>query len=295
MILRNLQLNDSDRQELRTKIFSTEHKNARSSLTLNTISTRHEECDTRDNGTYIRRSLSPTCRGSGLYCDFLLGPSLSHNQNDNYDTIGEARIEELTIERCRLDLEGAKVLGKALRMNSSSKSAISTLKSLKMVNLDFWDEDNDACEIFLPLLEGMAEAGRRGGCLESVEFRRIAMPSSKSLRSRFFSGLRQCKNLRSLRLTDCDIRSDDVYELAETLRALSNTLESLDVSRNHIDGSGLEILLHNGLAGHQRLKRLVLSHNPIGDDGALHLSKFFFSKITANGNHQDRILTTGRL
>ena len=84
-------------------------------------------------------------------------------------------------------------------------------------------------------------------------------------------------HLRSLRLTDCDIRSEDVYELAETLRSLSHSLEFLDLSRNHIDGRGLEILLKDGLAGHESLTRLVLSHNPIGDDGAIHISEFFSS------------------
>jgi len=271
MILRNLQLNESDRRELKTKIFASDHKNLRSSLTLNKISTCHEEDNERENSGENARSPSPTGRG-GLNCDFLLGPSVNSNQHNSNCTTGEARIEELTIERCRLDLEGARVLRKAL---CTSSSAISTLKSLKMINLAFWDEDNDACDIFLPLLEGIAEAGKRGGCLESLEFRRIAMPSSKVLRSRFFSALGQCKNLQCLRLADCDIRSEDVYELAGTIRKLSHTLESLDLSRNHIDGTGLEILLKNGLAGHERLKRLVLSENPIGDDGAVHLSGFF--------------------
>lgn len=256
MILRNLELNESDRRELKTKIFASDHKNLSSSLTLNTISTRHEECEEREYNGERSRS-SSAC---GLNCDFLLGPT---------NSIGEARIEELTIERCRLDLEGARVLGKALRTNSNN-SAISALKSLRMVNLVFWDEDNEASEILLPLLEGLSEAGKRGGCLESLEFRRIEFPSA--LRSRFFSALGECKNLRSLKLTDCDIRPEDAFEFAEALAGLS--LESLDLSQNHIDGGGLEILLKHGKAGKKNLKRLVLSHNPIGDNGAVYLSEF---------------------
>jgi hypothetical protein len=190
--------------------------------------------------------------------------------------MGQARIEELTIERCRLDLEGARVLGKALRANGS---AISTLRSLRMVHLSFWDEDADDCEVLLPLLEGLAEAGKRGGCLESLEFEGIVLPLA--LRAWFFSALGRCQNLRVLKLTDCDVRSENIPALAEALSALSS-LESLDVSRNHIDGSSLEILLRRGLAGHESLRRLVLSHNPIGDDGAVHLSEFFSSSSNSS-------------
>lgn len=273
MILRNLHLNESDRRELKTKIFASDKTDLRSTLTLNKISTCHneDECDERDSNGERRQSPSHLEHG-GLNCDFLLRPKTEI-------TIGEARIEELTIERCRLDLEGARVLGKALR-SSSENSAISTLKSLKMVNLAFWDENNDACEIFLPLLEGMAEAGKRGGCLESLEFRRIHVPSSKALRSRFFSALGQCKNLKSLKLSDCDIRPEDASEVAETLASLAGTLESLDLSRNHMNGAGLKILIESSFSRQKRLRKLVLSHNPIGDDGAAHLAEFLSSDET---------------
>jgi len=274
MILRNLQLSENDRRELKTSIFARHSNNTRSSLTLNKVSTCQQVDEERDFSAEMPQFPSHV-RSGGLNCDFLLGPTTNNKQNTDDNTIGEARIEELTIERCRLDHEGSRVLGEALRGGSSNISAISTIKSLKMVNLAFCDEDYDTCEILLPILEGIAEAGKRGDCLESLEFRRIHMPFSKTLRSRFFSALRECKNLRSLRLADCDIRSEDVYELAETLRSLSNSLEFLDLSRNHIDGSGLKILLKNGLADHECLKRLILSHNPIGDDGAVHISEFF--------------------
>mmetsp|Transcript_7386 Transcript_7386/g.15233 ORF Transcript_7386/g.15233 Transcript_7386/m.15233 type:complete len:496 (+) Transcript_7386:659-2146(+) len=287
MILRNLHLDESARLELNTKLFaSDETKPGASSLTLSKVTTAstpcHDSCESkRDAGSDARSasSSSSSCNGGGgLNCDFLLRTSAIHQRNDNRDE-GESRIEELTIERCRLDLEGARVLGKALRSDSS---AISTLRSLRMVNLSFSEEDS----ALLPILEGMAEAGNRNGCLESIEFRRITMPSSRALRKRFFSALGECTNLRSLSLTDCDIGSDedDVRDLAETVRSLSNTLASLDLSRNDIDGTGLSVLLKDGLDAHSSLKRLVLSHNPIGDDGAVHLSRFF-SKVSV-AKHQ---------
>ena len=197
------------------------------------------------------------------------------------------------IERCRLNLEGAKVLGKALR-SSTSNSAISSLKSLKMVNLVFLDDDdNNDCA--RPILEGIAEAS----CLESIDIRKTSAMNSNSNgnsnsncnRSVFlchlFSAIGECVNLKSLRLEDCDIRTEDVPELIKAFRSLSHTLELLDLSRNHIDGTGLNILIRDGLlddnagGGHKclgLLKRLVLSHNPIGDDGAVQLSKFLSSQ-----------------
>lgn len=281
MILRNLQLNEKDRFELKTKIFASDRQNCAqpSSLTLNKISTCHDECPEKTRDSHGE---------SGLNCDFLLGTNTNGDNDSNSSSIGEARIEELTIERCRLDLEGARVLGKALRTSNSNNSAISTLKSLKMVNLSFWDEDNDVCEILHHLFEGIAKAGKRGGCLESLEFRNIAMPSSKALRSRFFSALRNCQNLSSLKLADCDMQSEDIYELAGVVKDLSNTLESLDLSRNDIDGSGLEVLLKHGLAGHKSMKRLIISHNPIGDDGAIHLSRFLAKQQNQNNKHKQR-------
>lgn len=247
MILRNLQLNENDRRELKTKIF--DRKRPRSnSLTLNQISTSHDNCGCEE------RQESPC---SGLNCDFLMGAN-------------PIPLEELVIERCSLDLEGARVLERALQAEADD-SAISTLKSLKMLDLSVWDNNLDDSEIWSLVLQGLVAAG---GCLESLEFRKIAFGS---VQSKFFSSLGQCQNLKTLKLNDCCIFSEDVVELASALALLSDTLESLDLSKNHIDGKGLEILLQS-LAHHKRLKRLVLSENPIGDDGAVHLTNFLLQQ-----------------
>ena len=246
MILRNLQLNENDRRELNTYIFDRIRKRPRSnSLTLNQISTSHDDCDCEE------RQDSPSCKG--LNCDFLMGSN-------------HIKLEELVIERCSLDLEGARVLERALQ-SESDDSAISTLKSLKMLNLSVWDDTLECSEIWTPVLRGLVAAG---DCLESLEFRKIAF---EGMQSKFFSSLGQCQNLKTLKLNDCCIFTEDVVELANALALLSDTLESLDLSKNHIDGKGLKILLQS-LAHHKRLKRLVLSDNPLGDDGAVHLTNF---------------------
>ncbi|VEU44764.1 unnamed protein product [Pseudo-nitzschia multistriata] len=265
MILRNLQLNGKDRRELHGKLFHGADRGAHASLTLSNISTSFDDDDETDDAACGRhRSKSP---GAGsLNCDFLM------ETDPERDSIGESRIEELTIERCRLDLEGARVLGKALE---SSCSAVSGLRSLKMDGVVFSDGGCSLNEsgLLLPILEGIASA--RGGSPEAIELRRVPLPAAPELRRRFFAALGRCKNLRSLRLVNCDVRTEDAPGLAEAIASLSDTLKSLDLSRNDVDGSGLKTLLEEGLRGHGSLERLILSHNPIGDDGAIHLSRFF--------------------
>mmetsp|Transcript_37636 Transcript_37636/g.91484 ORF Transcript_37636/g.91484 Transcript_37636/m.91484 type:complete len:174 (-) Transcript_37636:1264-1785(-) len=43
-------------------------------------------------------------------------------------------------------------------------------------------------------------------------------------------------------------------------------------------------MFSRGLRGHPSLNKLVLSQNPIGDDGAKHLASFFGAKSTSNTN-----------
>jgi len=241
-----------------------------SSVMLSNISTCYENAD-KCSGECSKGSSPSSARKGGLNCDFLL----TAETDATTETTGEARIEELTIERCRLDLEGAQVLGKVLRGKvNRDHSTTSALRSLKLSNLAFLDEQHDECEVLLPILEGIVEAGERRGCMESIEFRQIALPNSPILRRRFFSTLGKCVHLKSLRLVDCDIRTEDAPELAAAIASLSNTLQLLDLSRNDIHESGLAVLLRDGLKGHKRLERLILSHNPIGDNGAIHLSRF---------------------
>jgi hypothetical protein len=264
MILRNLQLNEQARRELKNQLFDDDSVLAllqSTSLVLSNISTCLDDFDEGES------EMEKHSRQGGLNCDFLFVPK--------GDTVGEARIEELTIERCRLDLEGGKVLGNALGNtgNNGSYSTVSSLRYLKMANLAFLDENHDDCAILRPILDGIDCTGTRG-YLESIDVLHTPLPNSRAIRRRFFAAIGNCKNLKSLRLMDCDIRTDDAHDLARALRNLSHTLESFDLSRNHLDGAGLEILLKNGLNGNTRLRRLVLSHNPVGDDGAIHLSRF---------------------
>jgi hypothetical protein len=54
----------------------------------------------------------------------------------------------------------------------------------------------------------------------------------------------------------------------------------LDLSNNSIDGATVGKWAEKGLRSNQTLKSLNLSHNPIGDDGAEHLTKLLISSAT---------------
>lgn len=341
MLLRNQQLNGAARREFREKLFD-DSATVLAALTLSNVFTTNDEDDIDiDTGKGSQPSsiiASRTTRRSSLRCDFLLRSGTDATTNNTSST-GESRIEQLTIERCRLDLEGARVLGKALRCANNNHSAISSLRSLIISKLTFVvddenastrttttrrnnDDDDDECEcececeydsIFLPILQGIAEAGqRKGSCLESIEFRNMSMPKSPAVRRRFYSALGKCANLKSLRLINCGIQTKDAPALRKAVGALSDTLVSLNLSKNDICGSGLGVLLSNGnrcgdgnefgneckckhkcsgLNGHNSLRRLVLSHNPIGDDGAIHLARFF-SRTPARTPSKTTISTT---
>jgi len=257
-------------------------------------------------------------RGS-LNCDFLLNND-NDDDVDNDDwcddcdnnvteevreqaTTTATGIEELIIERCHLDMKGCQALGRVLRSCSSSKIKLFKLKNVHI-------PDNDSC--LIPLIEGINEAGMNGGSLETINFERVVIGSSKSNKKnglcRFFSAFGICTNLRHLRLVDCSLQSNnDISELAtETIQKLlqnnnsgnSKQFESLDLSRNNIDGLGVDLLLRMGFQQQQQgntinnnnsFKRLVLSHNPVGDDGAIYISRFFSSNYLNTKTTNTRI------
>ena len=327
MILRNLVLTDENfRQELKNKLVSDR---TIKSLTLCNIP-----------------------RGSSsINLDFLIDNN-SDNVNDNVNeeatnstsnstsTSTVTGIEELIIERCHIDIDGCKAIGEVLSSSSTK------LKSFKMIHVTLLlattnnnDDDCSCCCCVTPIIDGINHAGRNGW-LESIDFQRVVVTATPTmmmvggnrnrnaqstqstqtqtavllqLRRLYTSSYKNCINLRSLRLSDCNIGcrtttddndndgndndndgddNDDVHELANTIQKLLSQygkLQSLNLCRNHIDGNGIKILLQSGLSSYHddhggsssSLKRLILSHNPIGDDGAIHLSRFFSSSTTS--------------
>jgi hypothetical protein len=78
------------------------------------------------------------------------------------------------------------------------------------------------------------------------------------------------------RPSSVDEKDDDVRQLTSLVASLQK-LNSLILYQNNIGSSGIDILLSQGLSDHPNLQKLVLSQNPIGDDGARHLASFLIA------------------
>jgi len=292
MMLRNVELTESKCRELKKKLISDRTiksltlYNVRGILNCDFLLNKDGDCcDDCDDSSVADGDSTDT---TGVI-------DTKEEREETTTTITTTGIEELTIERCHLDIKGCQALGRVLRSCSSLK-----LKSFKMKNVHI--PFDDSC--LIPLIEGMNEAGTVG-CLESINFERVVIGNNKNNSNkkknglcRFFSTFGNCTNLRHLRLADCSIQSKDISELAtNTIQKLivQVSFESLDLSRNNIDGSGVDLLLRMGFQqqgngnnnginnnNYSVLKRLLLSHNPVGDDGAVYISRFFSSNFNSN-------------
>lgn len=91
-----------------------------------------------------------------------------------------------------------------------------------------------------------------------------------------FESLECCQNLRTLHISDWRKMQPKHFSfLSQAIRSLSN-LETLYLHGDNMDAAGLSTLLR-GIAGHPELTYLTLDENPIGDEGAIELSKFLAS------------------
>jgi hypothetical protein len=245
MILRNLTMTSKSRYELEKVLSSSQDLR---SLTLYNVSSC---CDEDDRCNY---DLADDQRGNEPDSS-----SPVSKQCLNVDFLcGGTSLQELTIERCRMDVNGSGVFAQALR------SCSATLKSLKIIDLTL----NNDCD---DLWKAIANVDKT---LEAIEFRQVHMEAS--IQIHLLQALRYCPNIRTLHLEECGIQTEQVPHLAQLLQSLPNLI-SLNVCRNNIDGTGLGILVRQGLHYHPSLRKLTLSHNPLGDDGACHLSDLLSS------------------
>mmetsp|Transcript_37637 Transcript_37637/g.91487 ORF Transcript_37637/g.91487 Transcript_37637/m.91487 type:complete len:606 (-) Transcript_37637:6836-8653(-) len=241
-------------------------------------------------------SSSATLHKEVLNCDFLLA--------------SKVKLDNLTIERCRLDTESSNTLGRVVaqcqvqNFKMSNVSFVSSSSS-STTNTTTTETSKNGCDIELTgrlFGEGL---GRAGSTLKTIEIRQVTCDDSQKLFSNLLRGLRSCTKLEKLHLEGCGLgsseattsvdhdengnedenenRNDDVRQLTYLVRSLQK-LNTLNLYQNNINGSGLEVLLSRGLSGHPSLNKLVLSQNPIGDDGAKHLASFFSAKPTSNTN-----------
>jgi hypothetical protein len=165
-------------------------------------------------------------------------------------------IQKLTIEKCKIDSKVALALANMTRSTS--------LESLKLVKMDL---SSDTMGIF----DGIAH----DDCsLCHLELREVRM--DEDTLSFLFQSLTKNKTLKSLYLDDCSIGSKHAVKLADFL-ATNEQLVTLSLCDNDLNGQSIGILAERGLQHNTTLRKLLLSQNPIGDAGAICLSKLLCS------------------
>lgn len=82
----------------------------------------------------------------------------------------------------------------------------------------------------------------------------------------FAETLKHCPGLEKLWLINCEMRDRDFLRLSEALPYLTQ-LADLDISENHMNAYGADILARKGLGDCTSLRRLALRNNPIGSRG----------------------------
>jgi Ran GTPase-activating protein (RanGAP) involved in mRNA processing and transport len=175
--------------------------------------------------------------------------------NDSF--FSNSNIEDLTLHKCKINKEISSALGGKIRSG--------TLKKLKLVKLDL---NMDAME----LIEGIGK-----GSLCDLELRDVR--ADKRILSRLIRGLAFNMHLEKLHLQHCGIDATFVNDLC-SLFAKNQSMKSLSLYMNDLDGASIGILKDSGLQHNHTLKSLVLSYNPIGDDGARHLKDLLITNPT---------------
>ena len=168
-------------------------------------------------------------------------------------------IQELTLEKCIIDSRVSLALKECIRRKP--------LRSLTFINMD---ANGDIVE----LLDGIAH----GDCsLTHFEVRNSR--ADEKFLSTLFQSLAKNKSIEHLTLDECCIGPRDAPRIADFLRD-NRTVSSFNLSNNDLDGRSIETITERGLKDNERLRKLMLSQNPIGDTGAKSLSKLLSSNST---------------
>jgi len=170
-----------------------------------------------------------------------------------------AGIEELSITRCTIQQEFATSVGQCIRSGC--------MKILRLLHLSLDDECAQELMTAIPK-----------GSLSSLEIKHARIEAS--MVADMLQGLSQNAQLKTLHLDYCGIDDQHVPALSNLLSFSSTKLETLSLKMNDLDGECIGKLAKQGLPHNQALKTLNLSYNPIGDDGARHLSDLLVSNIT---------------
>ena len=165
-------------------------------------------------------------------------------------------LQELTLERCRM--QDFTLIGRILGGAS--------IRSLTLRNMEL---DGLLSEVspWLSQSTSLLKLDLGDSC--------ISTESMKML----FQSLSKNDHLKSLTISGCHVG----YAMCQALDQLLSTnssLEMLDLANNDIDGGMISYLTNGGLKFNKSLRTLVLSRNPIGDDGVLCLVGLLISNPT---------------
>jgi Ran GTPase-activating protein (RanGAP) involved in mRNA processing and transport len=163
-------------------------------------------------------------------------------------------MQELRIDNCKLSPERCADLGKLIR----------TSQSLKVLNLSNLNLGKAAIEIAKAL-----ESNSGSLCHLEMSDNRMDSETISSL----LKSLQRSTTLISLRLNRSGISSKNAGDLADLL-ATNKHLQALSLCDNSLNGASIRIMAEQGLGHNETLQTLFLSHNPIGDEGAISLTNF---------------------
>jgi Ran GTPase-activating protein (RanGAP) involved in mRNA processing and transport len=164
------------------------------------------------------------------------------------------KIQELRIDNCMLSPERCADLGTLIRSS----------QSLKLLNLSNLNIGKAATEIAKAL-----ESNCGSLCHLEISDSRMDSESISSL----LKSLQRNTTLISLRLNRSGLGHKNAADLADLL-ATNKHLKALSLCDNSLNGASIRIMAEKGLRHNKTLQTLFLSHNPIGDEGAIYLTEF---------------------
>jgi hypothetical protein len=185
------------------------------------------------------------------------------------------RLESLTIDHCALDYAACLALARMIH-NTDGCFALHTLSLMNHV---------DICPNGLPHL---FFAIAHSSTLHHLKLHNLSWRSATAVAAiaeeflhdvaattREFLTTAAALNtsLVSLSLEHMQLNQVLVQDVAAVLvvQATNSNLQELSLRHNNLNGDCIKVLVQDGLVHNDKLQRLFLSHNPVGDDGARHL------------------------
>ncbi|KAL3911350.1 MAG: hypothetical protein SGARI_001685 [Bacillariaceae sp.] len=174
-------------------------------------------------------------------------------------------LRSLILKDCGEDSRQFPVLEQILKGGFNDDSALEDIEISHRVILD-----TGYARFMQRLFEKSANS------LKFLELKHFEILDNDDATAVLFESLNLCQNLRTLRIEEWRKMQPKHFSLlSEAIRALPN-LEQLFLCNMNMDAAGLSALLP-GIAGHPGVSELCLEENPIGDEGAIELSKFLAS------------------